>query len=160
MNGAHLHLAVNHLPVILVPVAIGVLAWAVLRKSTDLTSVGLGLLVIAAVLGGGVFLTGEPAEKVVEDLPGISKAAIEAHEEAAEVAAIVTGLAGLLGLGGLIVGRGGRQVTTWLLAATLIVALAAAGLMARAANLGGHIRHSEIAAARTIDEAVEGEWRG
>ncbi len=160
MNWAHVHLAVNHLPVIVVPVALALLAFAVVRKSADLTNVSLGLLVIAAVLGGGVFLTGEPAEEVVEDLPGISTAAIEEHEEAAEVAAIATGLAGLLGLWVLVARRRGRQAPIWLLAATFVVALVAAGLMARAANLGGHIRHSEIADATTVSETVARERLG
>jgi hypothetical protein len=58
MNWAHIHLAVSHLPVILVPVALSLLAFAVVRKSADLTECESGLLVIAAILGGGVFLPG------------------------------------------------------------------------------------------------------
>ena len=102
-----------------------------------------------------MFLTGEPAEEVVEHLPGISEPAIGEHEEAAEVAAIVTGLAGLLGLWLLVARRGGRQAPTWLLAATFVVALVAAGLMARAANLGGYIRHPEIAGGTTITQRLQ-----
>ena len=152
MNWAHVHLVLNHLPVILVPVALALLAFGVVRRSADMTNVSLGLFVVAAVFGGGVFLTGEPAEEVVAHLPGVSKAAIDEHEEAAEVAAIVTGLAGLLALGVLVMSRGRRQAPTWLLAATFVVALLAAGLMARAANLGGRIRHPEIAHAGTNSE--------
>ena len=37
-------------------------------------------LVVAAVAGGGgAYLTGEPAERVIEDLPGVSKPSIEEH---------------------------------------------------------------------------------
>lgn len=145
MNGAHIHLIVNHVPVFLVPVALALLAFAIIRKSADVTNASLALFVLSAVIGGAVLVTGDPAERVVEHLPGISRAAIKAHEEAADTAAIVTGLAGLLGFWGLVVSRGGRSTPTWLLAATLAVGLVAAGLMARAANLGGFIRHSEIA---------------
>lgn len=88
MNWAHVHLAVNHLPVIFVPVAVAPLAFAVVLRSADVTNASPGSFVIAAVLGGGVFLTGEPAEEVVEDLPNISDAAVREHEEAAEIAAI------------------------------------------------------------------------
>ena len=143
MNWAHIHLAVNHVPVILVPVAVALLAFAVVRKSADVSTVSLGLFVIAAVFGGGVFLTGEPAEEVVEDLPGISESAIETHEEAAEAAALTTGLAGLLAVAAIVVGRG-RQAPIWLLGTTLVVGLGAAGMMAGAANLGGRIHHPEI----------------
>ena len=147
MNWAHVHLAVNHVPVVLIPVAVALLAFAIVRRSAEITGVSLGLLVIAAVLAGGVYLTGEPAEEFVEHLPGITHETIEEHEEAAEIAAVVTVLAGLSALAMLVAGPGGQQAPTWLLATTFVLAFAAAGLMARAANLGGFIRHSEIAAA-------------
>ena len=40
MNWAHVHLAVNHLPVILVPVALAPLAFVVIRKSAGLDEMG------------------------------------------------------------------------------------------------------------------------
>jgi phosphoglycerol transferase MdoB-like AlkP superfamily enzyme len=145
MNWAHVHLAVNHLPVILVPVGVALLAIAGIRRSQDLTTASLGLLVVTALIVGGVFLTGEPAEGVVERVAGISTDAIEAHEEAALVAAVVTALAGLLALAVLVAVRGEQQATTWMLIMTLGAGIAAAALLARAANLGAYIRHSEIA---------------
>jgi uncharacterized membrane protein len=153
MNWAHIHLAINHLPIILVPVGLALLVFAIFRRSEDLTSTSLGILVIAALFGVGVFLTGAPAEGVVEGLPQVSKEAIEAHEEAAIIAAVATGLAGLLALGVLVAGSGKRQVPSWMLIATLGASVASAALLARAANLGAYIRHSEIADAR-IDRST------
>lgn len=147
MNWAHVHLAINHIPVVLVPVAVALLAWALASRSEDVTKASLGLLVAAGVIGGAVFLTGAPAEEVVGRLPGISAATIEAHEEAGEAAAATTGLVGLIALGVLVAGRGPQTVPTWMMAATIAAALAAAGLLARAANLGSYIRHTEIAGA-------------
>ena len=144
MIWAHVHLAVNHLPVILVPVSIAMLTAAWAKKSAELRKAGLTWLVVAAVAGGAAYLTGEPAEKVIEDLPAVSKAAIEEHEEAALLAAVATGAAGFLALGALVIGRGPAPTPGWILATTFVVALVAAGLMVRTANLGGRISHPEI----------------
>jgi hypothetical protein len=144
MTWAHVHLAVNHLPVILVPVSIAMLTAAWAKKSAELRKAGLTWLVVAAVAGGAAYLTGEPAEDVIEDLPAVSKAAIEEHEEAALLAAVATGAAGLLALGALVIGRGPAPTPGWILATTFVVALVAAGLVVWTANLGGRISHPEI----------------
>jgi hypothetical protein len=143
MNWAHIHLAFNHLPVILVPVAGIMLALAAFKKSAELMRASLGMLVAAAAIGIAVYFTGEPAEHAVEALPGISKMDIEAHEEAAEAAVIATALAGLVALGLLAKARSG-SISIGLVMLTLLVTFVAAALMARAANFGGAIRHPEI----------------
>lgn len=144
MSWAHVHLAINHLPVILVPVSIAMLTTAWATKSAEFRKAGLVWLVVAAVAGGGAYFTGEPAEDVIEDLPAVSKPAIEEHEEAALLAAVATGAAGLLALGALVIGRGPAPTPGGILAITFAVALVAAGLMVRTANLGGRISHPEI----------------
>ncbi len=144
MTWAHVHLAVNHLPVVLVPVSIAMLAVAWAKRSAELRKAGLTWLAVAAVAGGAAYLTGEPAEDVVKDLPAVSKAAIEEHEEAAMLAAVATGAAGLIALGALVIGRGPAPAPAWILATTFVVALVAAGLMLWTANLGGRISHPEI----------------
>jgi uncharacterized membrane protein len=144
MNWAHIHLAVNHLPVLFLPVALAMLAAAQARKSAELRKAGLVWLVVAALAGAGAYLTGEPAEEVVEDRPGISDAAIEAHEEAAFGAVLATGAAGILALVVLVAGWGDHRPASGMFAATVAAALLAGALMARTANLGGHISHPEI----------------
>ena len=145
MNTAHLHLLLNHVPVIGTAVAVALLGYAVARKSEELTRVSLGMLAILAVVGIGVFQTGEPAEEQVEGLAGVEEARIERHEEAALAATLLLAATGVVALGGLIalrregprlVGRVGR----W----TLVLALAPTAAMAYAAYLGGQIRHTEI----------------
>lgn len=144
MTWAHVHLAVNHLPVVLVLVSIAMLTAAGVKKSAELRKSGLAWLVVAAVAGGAAYLTGEPAEHVIEGLPGVSKAAIEEHEEAALLAAVATGAAGFLALGVLVIGRGPIPLPGWMLATTVVAALVAAALMVGAANLGGRISHPEL----------------
>src|SRR6185503_5386269 len=121
MTWAHVHLAINHLPVVLVPVAIAMLSTAWAMKNAELRKAGLAWLVVAAITGGGAYFTGEPAEDVVEDLPGVSKPAIEEHEEAAMLAAVATGAAGVLALGVLVIGRGPVPAPGWIFATTVAV---------------------------------------
>ena len=144
MNWAHIHLAVNHVPVILVPAALALLAWGAIRASHELIRVGLASLVLVAAMGAAVYFTGEPAEGVIEDIEGISKPAIEEHEEAAAYAVVATGLAGVLAIASLLLARGGQAVPRMLLAATFVVTLVASAALARTAYLGGFIHHAEI----------------
>jgi hypothetical protein len=145
MNLAHLHLLLNHVPVIGTIVAVLLLAYALWRKSAELTRVALGMFVILAFFGLAVYLTGEPAEHVAQRLPGVTRDAIHEHEEAGLIAAWLLGAVGALSLGGLIDYRRRpegvpRRFGFILLILSLFPALA----MARTANLGGMVRHSEI----------------
>ena len=143
MTGAHFHLAFNHVPVVLVPVAVVMLAYAMTRKSADLTKGALVLLIVSTLFGVGAFLTGEPAEEAVHQMAGVSTEAIEAHEELALFAAAATALTGFFALVVLLKWRPGGA-PTWTMVATLVVAVAAAMLLAWTAYLGGRINHPEL----------------
>jgi uncharacterized membrane protein len=144
MNAAHLHLLVNHAPVFGVVFALALLGFGRYRRSEDLTRAGLLTLVVAALASLVAMLTGDAAEDPVERLAGVSKAAIHAHEEAAELAAIVTYVGGALALGGLALRRRATRVAARMAGLAAVAAVVAFALMARAANLGGQIRHAEI----------------
>jgi hypothetical protein len=153
MNLTHLHLVLNHIPVVGSLCGLGLLAFALWRHSEDVKRAALGVLAVSALIAIPAYMTGEPAEDGVRGLPGVSKALIERHEEAAGVA-----LGGLLALGalalvGLIWFRGKRLLPAWFGAITLAGALIVSGLMAWAASLGGEVRHTEIrsGAATSLD---------
>lgn len=149
MSWAHIHLALNHVPVIGVLIVLLLLAVARRRGSIELTRVSYGLLVLLAVVAVVVYLTGEPAEELIEDLPGFSESLVERHEQVALIATVgmaVLGLAALLGLVGF---RGPRVAPAWYGPGMLLLALVMGGVMLWTANLGGQIRHSEIRAAQS-----------
>lgn len=156
MNWAHIHLLSNHIPVLGTAFGVALFGYAVLRRDEGLKRIGLGVFVIVALLALPVFFTGEPAEGVVENAPGIAEPLIEAHESAALIALIGAELLGAVALAGLFATRRGRgPLPAALTRATVLVSLIAAGLMARTANLGGKIHHTEIRAGAV--PAVEGE---
>ncbi len=144
MNATHLHLVLNHIPVLGDVFGLGLLLLALWRKSEELKKAAFAVFVVVALLTIPAYLTGEPAEGGVKGLPGVSSPLIEKHEDAAGVA-----LAGLLILGAgalasLLWLRAGRRVPTWLSFGVLTVALAVSGITAWTANLGGQVRHTEI----------------
>ena len=133
----------NHVAVLGTAFGLGLVGWALLKKSEELKKVSLGVFVIVALLAIPAYLTGEPAEELVEDLPGVSETFIEQHEEAAQVAFAGVLIVGAAALGGLIFFRRGKN---WLSVIVLVLSLIVFVLMARTANLGGLIRHMEIRA--------------
>jgi uncharacterized membrane protein len=143
MNPAHLHLLLNHLPVVGTLGCVLLLAIAAARKSPELAKVSLGLFVAVAVTGAAAYLTGEPAEESVEHTAGVAEGLIDRHEEAATVASVLLYAVGALSLTGLWIFRR-RAVPRSFVLATLVAALLPTAAMAYTANLGGQIRHAEI----------------
>ena len=148
MTGVHIHLLLNHLPVIGTIVALLLLAFAVQRRSVPLTRASLALFALLAVVGLAVYLTGEPAEHVIEDIPGLRESThdfIEEHEDAALFATWLLGAVGALSLGGLIVYRKRPEgIPRRFAVIVLILSLFPTVAMIRTAYLGGLIRHTEI----------------
>lgn len=146
VNGAYIHLLLNHLPVIGAVFGILLLGAATLRRSDELSRAAFSLYILLGVAALVAYLTGEPAEDHVENVVGVSRAMIEQHEEAALVASVVTGAAAALALLAMIAFRR-SPIPRWTQRLGLGVAVVIAALMAYTADLGGQIRHSEIRSA-------------
>ena len=91
-------------------------------------------------------------------MPGVTRGIIHAHEEAAETAAMIMYATGIAALVALVLSWRGRTVR-WLNAVVLLLAVVTFGMMARAGNLGGQVRHTEVrpgaAASESAGEAGE-----
>ena len=143
MNPVHGHLMLSHVPVIGVLAALLALAYATLARSRDVQRLGLLGLVLCALLAWPVFLSGDPAEEVVEQIQGVPEEPVDRHEDSGKVSIALVELAGLLALVAWMRSRGERAAPRWV-AATTVAALVAAASLIWTANLGGHIRHPEI----------------
>ncbi len=155
MTAVHFHLALNHVPVILAPMAVIILVWGIAARRDDIQRVGLAVALAAGLLMLPVYFTGEGAEHTVEDFPAVSRENIEVHQDWALPAAVVTWVAGLLGLAGL--GLMGRRRA--LAIATLVVSLGATAVVGYTAYRGGLIRHPEIAPGFTPPPGIGAEGR-
>lgn len=85
MNDAHFHLVVNHLPIVGVLIGFLVLLAGLMMKKPQIKNTALGIFIFSALTAIVAFYTGEGAEEIVENLPGISETLIHKHEEQAEL---------------------------------------------------------------------------
>ncbi len=144
MNGAQIHLLVNHVPVLGVAFAAVLTAAGVVRGSDELKKAGLWAFVLAGLAALPAYFSGEGAEEVVEHLSGVSEALIHEHEEAAEKALAGALLLAASGAAALIHAYKNRALSAKAAPALLALSLPVLALLAYAAHLGGLIRHPEL----------------
>lgn len=142
MNWAYVHLLVNHLPVLGTVFGLALLLAAFWRRGGDLLVASLVVFVLGGALGAFTFWTGERAEDLVEGLPEVTAEVIHEHEESAEQARVAVVALAAAALFALLYRRAARP--RWAQVIVLLLALVTAGLLARTADLGGKVRHSEI----------------
>jgi uncharacterized membrane protein len=144
MNWAHVHLMINHFPVVGVFGACALLVYSLARKSEEIKRVSFGLFVLLALITLAVFFTGLAAEDTVKKLPGVTEASIGRHEEMAELALVLMETLGIAALAGLLFLRESGAIPKWIVVIVLLVSLITAAVVGLTANLGGQIRHTEI----------------
>ena len=144
MNLAHVHLVLNHLPIVGIPFVLLLYATGEIRKSNEIKRVAYYFAVGVALLTIPTYFTGEPAEKLVEHLPGVSEALIERHEDAAQISLVLVLISGALACLKLFITEG--RLVRWINFGFLFALLGSIGILAYTANRGGEIRHTEIRA--------------
>ena len=150
MDLAHLHLLLNHFPTIGTIMGGGLFVLSLITNSDDLKRASLVVLLGISLIAIPTYITGNGAQDAVKSLPGVSKTLIETHEGAALVALGFIEVTGAFAWLGLWQFRRLARVPNWNLAVILVLTAVSLGLMARASNLGGEIRHGEIRAEQGI----------
>jgi hypothetical protein len=153
MNLVHLHLLLNHFPTVGTVIALGLFAASLVMRSKHLQHASLLVFFGIAVITLPTYVSGNNAEMLIcvakkgsaECMdPSVSRAMIEEHEGAALPAFAAMILTGAFSWLGLWQSRRFGRVARWNQLLILLLAVIAFGLMARAANIGGEIRHPEI----------------
>ena len=137
-----LHLAINHLPVLGLPFAGGLLAAGVVCDNAEWRRAGLWTAALSAAAAWAVAYTGGLAADAAGGLPGISDRDVSAHAAAAWTfvwAATVVGAAAVA-----VLAASGRSSSRRAAAAVLALALLASAAGGWAAHLGGRVRHPEL----------------
>ena len=143
MNLAHLHLLLNHFPTVGLAIALGLLLASLLKKSADLQQASFVAFFLLGLVAIPAYLTGGAAQIVLQNQPGFSAQVMAAHQDAALLALILLEITGFVAWIAL------WRFRRWHQTGVLVLAIVTFGLMASAANIGGHIRHPEILAAGT-----------
>ncbi|MEM7513632.1 MAG: hypothetical protein AAF388_22075 [Bacteroidota bacterium] len=143
MNGAEIHLLLNHIPVVGLFFVVALLAYALIRKNVPLVNISVVITLLLAVVTIPVNNSGEEAEEIVEEM-GLDHDLIHEHEEAAELALFL-----MLGLGGICIAyifllKRNEYVAHILSIILLAGCLGTSIYMAQVAHLGGEISHPEI----------------
>src|SRR4029453_12175828 len=154
-NITHLHLLLNHVPTVGSIVALGLLLLAFVRQNEHLKLAGLEVLFVIAVVTLPAYMSGVGAHQKLRDRPGISDEAIKVHQDAALDGFTVTEFAGFVAWVALWQFRRGGRAVPGLVPAAMLLSIVALALMARAATLGGDIRHPEIRADLSADAEAD-----
>ena len=154
MSPVHIHLVLNHVPILLLWLGLGTILLNPIFQSQVLIRYGLSLIVLSALVALPVYFTGGNAEEAVEQLPQVSETYIENHEDAAKTSLTLVEIAGLLSLIALWLHwkRGGIPKGLWIL--LLLILAGASASITWTGNLGGQIRHSEIREPRGVINAA------
>lgn len=144
MNDAHLHLLVNHLPIVGLLIGILVLLAGFFLKKSEVKLTALGIFIFSALASMAAFYTGEGAEEVIENLAGISETLTHTHEEYAESFYLLTLILGGLSLVTFVAELRKFRFAKYLMVLCFLVAVADGVLAKYVGTSGGEIKHQEI----------------
>lgn len=144
MDLTHLHLLINHVPVMGLAFGLLILVLGLFRKSEELKLGAALIFIISAVMVVPVQQTGEAAEHTVDELTGVSHDRIEEHEDASDFVLPPMILLALASIFGLVRYKKDNALPKFATYSMLVLALFSSTVVARVAYLGGMIRHTEV----------------
>lgn len=150
MNFVHLHLLINHLPIIGTAIGFFVLLTGTLLKSKVTQRTGLLIATFAAIAAFPTMFSGDQAEDLLETSKEIDMSFVDAHEHAAELYIKIVIGAGIVSLITFLFTFGKSKITqalSWI----SILALAVSMVFSfEVGSSGGEIRHTEIRKIKTL----------
>ena len=155
MNQAHIHLILNHFPIVGSLIGTALLIYGLLIKNNAVQKVSLIVIILMSIIAIPVFLTGEPAEEAVENIQGINEGMIEEHEESAEISFWIMMLTGGASIIAYALSARNRYSANFMIKTTAVLGIASSIMMVRTGYLGGQIRHTEFNSVSEV--AGEGE---
>lgn len=156
---AHLHVALNHLPIMGIPVLAGLLLIGLLRRSRDLILTGSALLVLFGPITLATKFGGEQAEEAVEGQSWFNEATVESHEEAANLATIASLLTAVAAAVVWWRQRRTPELNRYGAVSLLVLVGITMILLANTGLKGGAIRHDEFGSALSRTEQNDDDDR-
>lgn len=168
----HAHLLLNHVPTVGYAIGLFLFLWSLLAHDDSLKRASLVLFVGVALLAIPTYATGNAAAEMICTGPAgsagststgpcandaVSLQSILTHESAALLALLVIQITGALAWLGLWQIRRMGRVAGWNVMLVLGLSVLSMGLVARAADFGGEIGHTEIREETGAAPAVQAE---
>jgi uncharacterized membrane protein len=144
VNLPHLHLLLNHFPIIGTFMGLALLLVAVVSRHNDLKKASLMIFALIALFAMPAYTTGHAAAAVIQGESNVSAAIVENHQGAALIAFIFLEITGAFAWLGLWRSRRAGSPASWIMPTVLVLALASAGLLTITGSTGGEISHPEI----------------
>jgi hypothetical protein len=147
VNFVHIHLAINHSPLYATLFAFFLLLIGMIIRNRSVATSGLVIAIIAALLASATYFTGDQASDIIKESPpiaGVDKSMIQEHELAAGFVLASTGVAAVLAIVALFLGRNRPARPRWIEVVVLLVILWSTTVITRTALLGGRIHHPEV----------------
>lgn len=143
-NSAQVHLYLNHFSVIGIIFVLLVSIISLIIKSEQVFMTALILCIMVGVVTIPVYNSGEGAQQIVKGMEGTNEEYIKDHEETALYALILTELAAISAILGLIVFRGNKKYPLWFKSSFIILLLIGSIVLGITAHQGGLIKHIEL----------------
>ena len=143
----HVHLLLNHFPILGVTFGLLMLVAALILRSADLRRASLAIFILTAAAAGLAYFTGEESEEALQGVAGFTQATILRHDDAAWYSLMMSIVLGVVALAGLWRFRAPAAPPRWFTATALTLAIATSGLMVWTGWIGGQIRHLELSGA-------------
>ncbi len=144
MNEAHLHLLVNHFPIIGLIFGFAILLGGIFYRNNALKNTAYLIFIIASISTLVSAKTGHGAEEIVEEMASVGHHVIHEHEEIAEKFAVLVYLLGFISIMGLYANIKNHAKAKLISYFSLILAAVGIFLAVNVGKTGGEIRHTEI----------------
>ena len=154
MNDAHLHMVLNHFPIIGSIFGLGILIAGLFLNNNTLKNTAYFIFIIAAIFSFFSMSTGEGAEEIVEDFPNIGHQIIHEHEEIAEKFAVIMYVLGFISVICLYANYKNHPKSKLISFLAFTIAIIAVILAQQVGTTGGEVRHTEIRD-NTLNNAIE-----
>jgi hypothetical protein len=143
-NSAHLHLILNHFPVIGTMMIVLILGYAVFINNDKIKKLGMFLLVLIGLITIPVFMTGDKAAGIVKGNEGVIEENIDPHEDFARISMIAMEITAGISLISLFLFRKDNAIPVWFGIVLLLLIIGVNLMMVYTGHLGGRISHDSI----------------
>ena len=144
LNLAHIHLLLNHFPIIGTIFGLGLFLVSFVEKNHDLRRASYIIFAAVGLLAIPAFLTGFGAQVMLSGRPAVSDLLIQRHEGSAMLSVCFLEITGALAIAGLWQTHRSSRPANWNVFAVLLFALLTMVLVSRTGNTGGEIGHPEV----------------